>query len=283
MGGDNLTIPLFFVGTAFTFGIGAVTLVERRRQIIMGILFAGAFVCAILGVFWTEIGPRIPLLSRIASDIASNSVAWFVLIMVILVVTLISIRERQFRIPSRIDLGVIGDHPSTGREVAPGTPHYWIIAIGAVIVIGAAVVLNYRQSGAVLRGGDRYLVSEQKQRFISLATFATRNFLPGEHVTFSIEMESGCLDCPPYAKQIAEMINSIPGWSVPVSGIIFGPGFKSNGLTLILYDTTPSAISEAVTLSFRASGLQFNIVNRPKNSSPEAPSLLSIAVLTPRS
>jgi hypothetical protein len=78
--GDDLTVVLFLVTVALTFGIEAVKAETSARQISFGIAAAA---CCLSGLLWTSLKEASPRLSDWVVPIATNPMAWFIVLMFI--------------------------------------------------------------------------------------------------------------------------------------------------------------------------------------------------------
>ena len=114
LSGDDLTIVLFLVGLAATFGLAAMSLAGWKHKALIALLFtlAGAF--AIGGVSWPWLKLISPSATIVVQEIAKSPVSWFcVLIFGIIIALLASkahvIKQHVAEESSSIDLMWHGD------------------------------------------------------------------------------------------------------------------------------------------------------------------------------
>ncbi len=81
MSGDDLAIELFFIGAAITFLVAGVAQAGWKRRAIIWGLFVIAGVMAIVGFGWPWIKDLSPGLTKKISELATNIVAQFVVVM----------------------------------------------------------------------------------------------------------------------------------------------------------------------------------------------------------
>jgi hypothetical protein len=77
MAGDDLTIFLFFFGTAISLAAAGTTTTGRRAYLLYGI--GAAFL--LLALFWKWVAAAFPLVSNVGGALAQNPVAWFCLLL----------------------------------------------------------------------------------------------------------------------------------------------------------------------------------------------------------
>ena len=83
MAGDDLTICLFFLACAVTFGLEAVKAETTVRRISFAAIALG---CLLSGIFWVQVKTVWPTLTDKIAAIATNPVSWFVIVMFFLAV-----------------------------------------------------------------------------------------------------------------------------------------------------------------------------------------------------
>ena len=96
LAGDDLTIVLFFVGTAVSFGCAAVSSAGWKHPALIACLFALAGVCFVFGAAWPalkEISP--PSLSVPVHQIATNPVSWFAVLVLGMAASILMPKRRR--------------------------------------------------------------------------------------------------------------------------------------------------------------------------------------------
>ena len=78
MVGDDLTVSLFFLSLAALFGVEVLRAEEKTRRITFGLLAAG---CAVAGGFWLLVKKIWPPFTELAGSVATNPIAWFIIVM----------------------------------------------------------------------------------------------------------------------------------------------------------------------------------------------------------
>jgi hypothetical protein len=113
---DNLTIPLFLIGTSVALVTAGIHQAGWRHRLLIYGLFASAGILFFIDIFWHWLKSYSPTVATTAiSDIAANSVAWFVVIMFGLAVVLF----RRPRPPSAEQ----NDRRISGRVLVPQDIH----------------------------------------------------------------------------------------------------------------------------------------------------------------
>jgi hypothetical protein len=98
LAGDDLTIVLFFVGTAVSLGCAAMSTAGWRHPALIITLFGLAAICFVFGAGWPaikEISP--PALSAPVHQIATSPVAWFVVLVLGMIASILFPRRRHSR------------------------------------------------------------------------------------------------------------------------------------------------------------------------------------------
>jgi hypothetical protein len=95
LSGDDLTIVLFLVGTAITVAGTAMSAAGWRHPVLISGLFSLAAFCAIAGLGWPLLKTASPAVTTIMNQIATNPVAWFVVLMVAVGAALLPPRRRD--------------------------------------------------------------------------------------------------------------------------------------------------------------------------------------------
>lgn len=95
MAGDNLTIILFLVGTGITFAVAAVSQAGWKHPWLIRGLFGAAALCVAFGLGWPWIKDIWPSVGHEISRVATNPVAWFVVLILGLTASLF-LRPAQF-------------------------------------------------------------------------------------------------------------------------------------------------------------------------------------------
>lgn len=80
-GDNNLAIVLFFIGTAITIALAAMNAAGWRHPGLIKSLFVFSGVCVVIGVTWPWLKPVSPVATGIVTQVATNPVAWFVVLM----------------------------------------------------------------------------------------------------------------------------------------------------------------------------------------------------------
>jgi hypothetical protein len=80
LSGDDLTIVLFFVGTAISIAGTAMSAAGWRHPILIRGLFSLAGVCFVVGVAWPALKTVSPPATAMVNQVATNPVAWFVVL-----------------------------------------------------------------------------------------------------------------------------------------------------------------------------------------------------------
>lgn len=98
LAGDDLTIVLFFIGTAITLGCTAMSAAGWRHPVLIVSLFFMAGVCFVFGAFWPalkDVTP--PSIAAPVHQISASPVSWFVVLILGLTATLLLPRRRALR------------------------------------------------------------------------------------------------------------------------------------------------------------------------------------------
>jgi hypothetical protein len=96
VGGDDLTIVLFFVGTAVSFGCAAMSAAGWRHPLLIISLFALAAFCFAFGAGWPAIkGISPPSLANPVREIATNPVSWFVILVLGMIASILMPRRQR--------------------------------------------------------------------------------------------------------------------------------------------------------------------------------------------
>jgi hypothetical protein len=77
LSGDDLTIVLFFVGTAISIAGTAMSAAGWRHPVLIGGLFSLAGVCFVAGMAWPVLKTISPPATAMVGQVATNPVAWF--------------------------------------------------------------------------------------------------------------------------------------------------------------------------------------------------------------
>jgi hypothetical protein len=81
LSGDNLAIFLFFIGTAITIALAAMNAAGWRHPLLIRSLFGLSVVCVVIGVTGSRFKTVSPAVTGIVTQVATNPVAWFVILM----------------------------------------------------------------------------------------------------------------------------------------------------------------------------------------------------------
>lgn len=126
LGGDDLTIALFLMGLAANIGLAAMTQSHWRQPIAAGAL-AAALLLFVIGAAWPWVKGISPLVTTVITHIATNSVAWFVVIMFALAFALLRQRDGASARPQ--------------STAAQGQTRWLIVILGLPVGIAIGVVL----------------------------------------------------------------------------------------------------------------------------------------------
>lgn len=109
LSGDDLTIVLFLIGLAATFGLAAMSLAGWKHKALIILLFVltGAFVIA--GVSWPWIKSFSPSAAIVVQEIANSPVSWFCVIIFGIIIALLTgkshgIKQQSAEDSSSVDL-----------------------------------------------------------------------------------------------------------------------------------------------------------------------------------
>jgi hypothetical protein len=80
LSGDDLTIVLFFIGSAISIGVAAVSAAGWRHPVLIGALFSLAGACLVIGAAWPALKTISPPVTATVDQVATNPVAWFVIL-----------------------------------------------------------------------------------------------------------------------------------------------------------------------------------------------------------
>jgi hypothetical protein len=122
LAGDDLTIVLFFVGTAVSLGCAAMSTAGWRHPALIITLFGLAAICFAFGAGWPaikEISP--PVLSAPVHQIATSPVAWFAVLILGLTASILLPRRRSRFVESKPREPVALRHQPE-RPVKPAEP-----------------------------------------------------------------------------------------------------------------------------------------------------------------
>jgi cyanate permease len=81
LSGDDLTIVLFFIGTAITIALAAMNAAGWRHPVLIRGLFGVAAFCVFIGMTWPILKTFSPSTTTIVNQVATSPVAWFVVLM----------------------------------------------------------------------------------------------------------------------------------------------------------------------------------------------------------
>lgn len=121
LAGDDLTIVLFFVGTAVSFSCAAMSSAGWKHPALIAGLFGLATVCFLFGAAWPIIKEALPALVGPVNLIATNPVSWFSVLILGMTASILLPRRRnllpRFEPEPKTDQ-VIG----RAKEMAPEPP-----------------------------------------------------------------------------------------------------------------------------------------------------------------
>jgi hypothetical protein len=80
LSGDDLTIVLFFIGTAISIACAAMSAAGWKHPVLIRSLFSLAAVCFFVGVAWPLLKTVSPPATAMVKQVATNPVAWFVIL-----------------------------------------------------------------------------------------------------------------------------------------------------------------------------------------------------------
>jgi hypothetical protein len=89
LSGDDLTIVLFLIGTAISIALTAMSVAGWRHPVFVNSLFGLAGVCCVAGVAWPLLKTDSPAATAIVSQVATNPVAWFVVLILAIIASLL--------------------------------------------------------------------------------------------------------------------------------------------------------------------------------------------------
>ena len=75
----------------------------------------------------------------------------------------------------------------------------------------------------------------------------------------------GCPDCRIIRNDIAGVVSRVPGWRVQLASVS-GPGFISDGFTMIVNNNGCSIGAESFAAAARLSGLRFNVIKQSRET-----------------
>jgi hypothetical protein len=102
LSGDDLTIFLFFVGTAISIAGTAISAAGWRHPVLIGGLFSLSGICLIIGAAWPALKTVSPTVTAIVDQVATNPVAWFAVLILGMASVLLPKRGgRPFHIKER--------------------------------------------------------------------------------------------------------------------------------------------------------------------------------------
>jgi hypothetical protein len=81
MQGDDLTIFLFLIGTAVSVGLAAMSQAGWKHRTLISTMFGSAALLALAGIGWPWLKDISPGVTAVVSQVATNPVAWFVVIL----------------------------------------------------------------------------------------------------------------------------------------------------------------------------------------------------------
>ena len=103
----------------------------------------------------------------------------------------------------------------------------------------------------------RRITPEEREKFLRVAKQYS-----GEPPYVEVVSDASCFDCQPYAQDFAELIEKVPGWRAKAGGRIFGPGYVSPGITVLVPDESNlSPRAAAFVQALHAANFNFNIVS----------------------
>jgi hypothetical protein len=145
MSGDDLTIRLFFIGTAFSLAVAAMSQAGWKHPVLIRGLFGVAVGLAAVGLGWPSIKTFSPVVTATVDQIATNPVAWFVVFMFGLMAVLFLSKPREQKAAS--------NRSSTVVPTQPPPPYLAEIAVFSGSPAGPPQFPTYRIKFA--RGGER--------------------------------------------------------------------------------------------------------------------------------
>jgi tRNA_anti-like len=80
LSGDDLTITLFFIGTAISIACAAMSAAGWRHHVLIGSLFGLAGGCFFVGVAWPWLKTVSLPATAMVNQVATNPIAWFVVL-----------------------------------------------------------------------------------------------------------------------------------------------------------------------------------------------------------
>jgi hypothetical protein len=121
LGGDDLTIVLFFVGTAVSLACAAMSTAGWKHPALIVTLFGLAAICFVFGAGWPAIKEiSSPALSAPVHQIATSPVAWFVVLILGMTASILFPTRRPFRFAESKprELVALSNQPSKPTERA---------------------------------------------------------------------------------------------------------------------------------------------------------------------
>jgi hypothetical protein len=107
LSGDDLTIALFFGGTAITIALTAMSTAGWRHPVLIRGLFGLAAVCAVIGMAWPVLKTLSPAVTAMVNEVARSPIAWFAVLMLGMAAVLV--------LPKRGGGGAAGPPPEARR------------------------------------------------------------------------------------------------------------------------------------------------------------------------
>jgi hypothetical protein len=104
LSGDDLTIFLFFVGTAISIAGTAMSAAGWRHPVLIGALFGLSGICLIIGVAWPALKTVSPAVTAIVDQVATNPVAWFAILMLGMTASLLFPKRNSIAAESRAEV-----------------------------------------------------------------------------------------------------------------------------------------------------------------------------------
>jgi hypothetical protein len=138
----------------------------------------------------------------------------------------------------------------------------WLAA--AILVAAILIAIAFGYTASIY--GPRVVLPKQQERFDTAAKLP-----PGTKIVVEVSGDMGCPDCDEYANKISDLINSAPGWSMPIKGSIMGPNYRApSGIAIMVFGDESDAQSR-LCAAFDAAGIMYDIVKFPASAATPPP------------
>jgi hypothetical protein len=118
LAGDDLTIALFLIGTAISLVCAAVSAAGWRHPVLISGLFGLAGICFLAGVAWPVLKTISPPATAVVTEVATNPVAWFCILILSLALSFLPKREVARVTSSQPQAPSSQPHPASSQPQA---------------------------------------------------------------------------------------------------------------------------------------------------------------------